>query len=267
MKQGNYFKMAAVDQETAEIFIYGDIVSEGWRWSDDETSAVSFRDALKSLGDVNAIDLRINSGGGDVFEAVAIYNMIKRHPATVTAHVDGLAASAASVIAMAADKLIMPANSMLMIHNAWSVFMGDHNAFRKFANDLENINQSVKRSYLDKNSALKEEELSALMDAETWLSAQESLEMGLADEVITAVQVAASITEDQMARYSKTPASLTEEVKNEDGNKSFEEILKQVEENFLKKIEEIENKLDKQPEKEPLQTPENSGLRKLFLQF
>lgn len=266
MKKGNYFKMAAVDQERAEIFIYGDIVPEGWRWSDDETSAVSFRDALKSLGDVSAIDLRINSGGGDVFEAVAIYNMIKRHPATVTAHVDGLAASAASVIAMAADKLMMPANSMLMIHNAWSVFMGDHNAFRKFADDLENINQSVKRSYLDKNSELKEDELSALMDAETWLSAQEALEMGLADEVITAVQVAASITEDQMARYSKTPAALTEDVKEPSKDVWDMEKLAKAVQDMQASIHTIQQQ-NKEPEKEPLQSPENSGLRKLFLQF
>lgn len=261
MKQGNYFKMAVVDDAKAEVFIYGDIVSEGWRWGEDETSAVSFRDALKELGDVSAIDLRINSGGGDVFEAVAIHNMIKRHPAQVTAYVDGLAASAASVIAMAADKLIMPANSMLMIHNAWSVFMGDHNAFRKFADDLEKINQSVKRSYLDKNSELSEENLTALMDAETWLSAQESLEMGLADEVITAVQVAASITDKQMARYAKTPAVLTEEVEPDvdPTMAALEEIKAQ-----LAALQQHTKPI----EKEPLQSPaKQSGLRELFLKF
>lgn len=262
MKQGNYFKMAQISDQKAEIFIYGDIVSEGWRWSDDETSAVSFRDSLTELGDVEEIDLRINSGGGDVFEAVAIYNMIKRHKAKVTAHIDGLAASAASVIAMAADRVVMPANSMLMIHNAWSIFMGDHVAMKKFAEDLEKINESVKRSYLDKNENLDVTELTALMDAETWLSADEALEMGLADEVITAVQVAASITKDQLARYENAPSALKEEPEEP---KSFEEILKQVEDNFLKKIEEIENKIN-QSEKEPdPETVKNTGVAGFFL--
>lgn len=268
MKQGKYFKMAQTSDQKAEIFIYGDIVSENWRWSEDETSAVSFRDALAALGDVEEIDLRINSGGGDVFEATAIYNMIKRHKAAVTAHIDGLAASAASVIAMAADRVVMPANAMLMIHNAWSIFMGDHIAMKKFAEDLEKINESVKRSYLDKNEELDANELTALMDAETWLSADEALEMGLADEVIAAVQVAASITKDQLARYENAPSTLKKDVEEQKSAatvnvKIDSSELAEIFADMQKQIDEIKNQ---KPEKEPQQTPaKQSGLQKFFL--
>lgn len=209
-KNKKYFSIVKASQERGEIHIYDDIVSDGWRLGD-ETSAVSFRDDLKALEDVQVIDVRINSGGGDVFEAAAIYNMLKRHKARVEVHIDGLAASAASVIAMAGDKVTMPKNSMLMIHNAWTFAFGNHNEMRKLADDLEKINDStVKQSYLSKNPEIDADELSRLMDEETWLSADEALEMGLADEVISAVQVAASISKDVATRYKNVPADLVE---------------------------------------------------------
>lgn len=212
MKKGQYFSVKALSDGKAEIFIDGDIVHDDWRYYDSETSAVSFRNALNELGDVSYLDVHINSGGGDVFEAAAIYNMLKRHKAQVTVYIDGLAASAASVIAMAGDKIVMPANSMMMIHNAWGIGVGNHNDFRKIAEDLEKINNStVKQSYLSKNADLDEAELSRLMNEETWLSANEALEMGLADEVIAAVQVAASISDEVAARYKNVPSALTHE--------------------------------------------------------
>lgn len=262
MKKGHYFKMQQIDEAKAEIFIYGDIVPEDWRWTDTETSAVSFRDALAELGDVAEIDLRINSGGGNVFEAVAIYNMIKRHSARVTAHIDGLAASAASVIAMAADVVKMPSNSMLMIHNAWAGFSGDHNQIRKFADTLEKINETVKQSYLDKNTSIDAAELSRLMDEETWLSASEALEMGLADEVITAVQVAASITKEQVARYENAPAALTEDPEDNPDDKVD---VKQVIQTLQNQVLELQNKI-KESKKDPKPDPvKNAGLAGFFL--
>lgn len=260
MKKGQYFSMAKSSDIKAKIDIYGDIVNEDWRW-DNDTSAVSFRNALQELGDVSELDIYINSGGGDVFEATAIYNMIKRHPAKVHVHIDGLAASAASVIAMAGDTITMPSNSMLMIHNAWSIYMGNHNDLRKYADDLEKLNNStVKQSYLDKSPGIDPDTLTALMDAETWLTAAEAKEHGLVDEVTGAVNVAASITKDQMERYNKVPEALVEEGKPEPQEDPIKALAKQ--------IEDLSNRVNSlqphtEPAKEPDPEPQNS-VREFF---
>lgn len=224
-KAKKYFNIIKASEERGEIYIYDDIVPTGWEWGE-ETSASTFRDELKTLDDVSVIDLRINSGGGDVFEASAIYNMLKRHKARVEVHVDGLAASAASVVAMAGDKVTMPKNAMMMIHNAWTTGFGNHHDFRKLANDLEKINESsVKQAYLDKNPELDVEKLTNLMDEETWLTADEALALGLIDEVVQSTQVAASLTDEQKARYKNAPSALVE--KKED-SASVEDKLKEM---------------------------------------
>src|SRR4029077_12753927 len=104
------------EDKSAEILIY-DEIGKSW-WGEDTVSAKQFLDDLANLGDVDNISLRINSPGGDVFDGVAIHNALKNHKATVTAHVDGIAASAASFIAMAADKIVMPSNSFMLVHGA-----------------------------------------------------------------------------------------------------------------------------------------------------
>lgn len=266
MTKGKYFTMAKTEGQKAKIDIYGDIVSENWRWYEDETSAVSFRNALNDLGEVQELDIHINSGGGDVFEAVAIFNMIKRHKAQVNVHIDGLAASAASVIAMAADKLYMPSNSMLMIHNAWSVFMGNHHELRDYADQLEKINDTaVKQSYIDKNPNIDVEELSRLMDHETWLTADEAFEMGLVDEVVSAVQVAASITTDQLARYEKVPATLKDSVEDKEEPTPDKQGIDK--EYFDGVVEQLKNEIDqlKKVKEEPAEPVKDNLVSAFFL--
>lgn len=225
VKAKKYFNIVKASDERGEIHIYDDIVPTGWEWGE-ETSASTFRDDLKALDGVSVIDLRINSGGGDVFEASAIYNMLKRHKARVEVHIDGLAASAASVVAMAGDKITMPKNAMMMIHNAWTIGFGNHHDLRKQADDLEKINESsVKQAYLSKNPELDIEELTNMMDQETWLAADEALELGLVDEVVQATQVAASLTDEQKARYKNAPSSLVEK---KEGIPSTEDKLKEM---------------------------------------
>lgn len=221
-----YFNVVKASAERGEIHIYGDIINEDWRWGND-TSAVSFRDALSALEDVQVIDLHINSGGGDVFEASAIYNMLKRHKARIEVHVDGLAASAASVIAMAGDKVTMPQNAMMMIHNMWTIVMGNHNDLRKAADEAEKISDAtVKQSYLDKNPNLDADKLAQMLDDETWLTADEALVLGLIDEVVTATPVAASLSDEQIARYKNTPTSFVEPESIE--NKEIQELQEKV---------------------------------------
>lgn len=206
-----YFNIAKINDSVGEIDIYGEIIDESWRMSDTETSAPSFKDALKELKDVKQITVNINSGGGDVFSGVAIHNMLKSHKAHVTVKIDGLAASIASVIAMAGDKVIIPRNAMLMIHNAWTFAVGNASDLRKQAEDLEKVNSVVINSYLDKNPDIDEDKLRSLMDEETWLTAQEAKDLGLVDEIAEPNKAAANITKNQIERYDNVPQKFKNE--------------------------------------------------------
>lgn len=167
-----YWEMSKINDNIGEISIYGEIVSE--KWLDEETSATSFKDDLNDLGDVKTINLHINSPGGSVFEGIAIHNMLKMNKAKINVYVDGLAASIASVIAMSGDTIFMPENSMLMIHNPWTIAIGNSKELRKQADDLDRIAQMSVKTYLSKsNGKIDEETLVKLLDEETWLSAQE----------------------------------------------------------------------------------------------
>lgn len=198
-------KMSAAN--TADIFIYGEIVS--FRWDESDTTATSFKDELDELGDLNTINLYINSPGGSVFEGIAIYNQLKRHKAQVNVHVDALAGSIASVIAMSGDTIYMPANSMLMIHNPWVVTGGNATELRKMAEDLDRIGNSSKQTYLSKSGdKLTDEKLQDMLDAETWLSADEAFEYGLCNVVEEENQMVASISKEIMAQYRNVPKEI-----------------------------------------------------------
>nr|WP_188942364.1 head maturation protease, ClpP-related [Virgibacillus kapii] len=202
----------ATDENVGEIYIYGDI--ESYKFIEEDTTATSFKEDLDSLGDVSSINLYINSPGGSVFEGLAIYNMLKRHKAHVNVQVDALAASISSVIAMAGDTIYMPKNSMLMIHNAWTIAVGNSADLRKMADDLDRISQSSMQSYLEKaGDKLSEDKLKEMLDAETWLSADEAKGLGLADVVLESNQMAASINNDLFANYKNVPKQLQKEEK------------------------------------------------------
>lgn len=223
--------------KTPEMYIYGEIVTD--EWEDSDTSAAGFRDALKSLGDVKSINLHINSPGGSVFEGITIYNMLKQNSAHINVYVDGLAASIASVIAMSGDTIFMPANAMMMIHNPWTIVSGNANDLRKQADALDQITKSSVQTYLAKaGDKLDEQTLTQLMDDETWLTAQEAVDYGLADEVMEANQAAASISKRFIERYSHVPEQLikqaehkADEAKTE--NKLAEKQLNEIHEKAL----------------------------------
>lgn len=204
----------SADGRSGDIFVYGEITKFAWE-EEGEHSAQTFKNELDELGDVENINLYVNSPGGSVFEGITIHNMLKRHKAKVTAHVDALAASIASVIIMAADEIRMPSNSMLMIHNPWTLTIGNATELRKTADDLDRIGESSIQSYLNKaGDELEESKLIELLDAETWLSAQESYELGLCDVVEDANDMAACIDKEYMDRYQNVPHQLKEKPKN-----------------------------------------------------
>jgi ATP-dependent Clp endopeptidase proteolytic subunit ClpP len=172
-----WFTMAAsaADPAVSDIAIYDQIGFWG-------ITSQDFRDGLAALGDPKTINLRINSPGGEVFDGIAIYNMLARHPATVNVTVDGLAASIASLIAMCGDTVEMPENAMMMIHNPAGMAMGDASVMRELADALDKIRDSVVTSYVSKTGKTPDE-IIALMDATTWMTAKEAVDMGFADKV------------------------------------------------------------------------------------
>ncbi|QGH35140.1 Clp protease ClpP [Gracilibacillus salitolerans] len=218
-------KMSANQEDSADIFIYGDI--ERYQWLEEDTTASSFKQDLDALGDVSNINVHINSPGGAVFEGIAIHNMLKSHSATVNVFVDALAASIASVIAMAGDQIHMYKNSMMMIHNAWTIALGNSNELRKKADDLDRINQSAVQSYLQKaGEKLNEDKLKQLLDDETWLSAEEAQEIGLNDVVLEENQAVASVSEDLFKQYKNVPKVLQKKVDKQETGISEEEMAR-----------------------------------------
>lgn len=192
---------------SAEMYIYGEIVTD--EYEDTDTSAAGFRDALKSLGDVREINLHVNSPGGNVFEGIAIYNMLKQNKAKVNIYVDALAASIASVICMAGDAIFMPANSMMMIHNPYTMAVGNANELRKAADDMDQITKMSVQSYLAKvGNQIDESTLKKLMDSETWLTAQEALDYGFCDEILDANQAVASLNNPFAKHFKAIPKQL-----------------------------------------------------------
>ena len=154
-----------------------------WERVESNTSQRYFVENLKDVKEGDTVNLYINSMGGSVKEALGIYSVLRRCPGTIVAYIDGFAASAASVIAMAAEKVVMPRNTTMMVHNAaWEVY-GNSKDLRKAADDLDIINAAMLQSYIVKaGGKLTQEKLEELTDGETWLSAEECIQYGLADE-------------------------------------------------------------------------------------
>lgn len=199
------FKAKKEDTSVGELMLYGDISSQSW-W-DDEITPKTFKQELDSLGDIKNLNIYINSGGGDVFAGQAIHSMLKRKQCQKNVYIDGLAASIASVIAMAADKVIMPKNAMMMIHKAWTIAAGNSDDFRKMADDMDKIDESIISTYESKTNKTKEE-IKCLMEAETWFTAEEAVKNGFADEIEEEKQVAASIGGFFMGKYKNVPEVL-----------------------------------------------------------
>lgn len=154
-----------------------------WETAESTTSQRYFVENLADVKEGDTLNLYINSMGGSVKEALGIYNALRRCPATVNAYIDGFAASAASIIAVAADRVVMPRNTTMMVHNAsWGIY-GNSAALRKSADDLDIINAAMLQSYVVKaGEKLTMEKLEELADGETWLSAEDCVLYGLADE-------------------------------------------------------------------------------------
>lgn len=168
---------AEANGDTATVWVY-DIIGGGF-WGG--VDPAEFNKELAAL-DVTQIDLRINSPGGDVFDARAIANALARHPAHVTAYIDGLAASAATTIALAADEIVGAKGTQFMVHNAWAFAFGNRHDMTQLAGLLEKIDGQIAADYVERTGK-SAEEVAAWMDAETWFTAEEALDAGFFDRI------------------------------------------------------------------------------------
>lgn len=187
----SFFKieMKADVPKTLDMYIYSDVQPDWYDWRTDEivdsgTSAEHFRKELERAGDIEQINIYINSLGGSVMEGFGIYNQLRRHKAHKTVYIDGFACSIASVIAMAGDEIIMPSSAMMMIHAPLTCVCGNASQLRKIADELDKISLSTMQAYLQKaGSKLTAEQLADMYAAERYWSAAECIEMGLADRM------------------------------------------------------------------------------------
>ena len=217
----------AADPGTLELYIYGYIEPDYYDWwsgevVESETSANHFRDELAKYPDAKNIILYVNSNGGDVMEAMAIRNQLKRHPAYVTGYVDGFACSAASFILTACDKVYMYSNTMQMLHLMWTCVCGNFKDLRKAAEDLEQLSIGNRQAYLEKaGGKLTEQQIIDILENESWLTAQQCLDYGLADEIIdqdkdlsAAQQIAQKVnkTLEQQINYNKALVAMRRQV-------------------------------------------------------
>lgn len=166
--------------DSTKLTIYGDI---GESFFDEGISAKQVENTLKSVT-TSTIDVHINSYGGDVFDGLTIYRLLKDHTAKVVVHIDGLAASAASLIAQAGDEIIMNIGSMLMIHEGSTFAFGTKSDLKKTLGALEGIDKSIADVYMERFTGSRED-IDAMIVAETWFTASEAITNGLADNAVT----------------------------------------------------------------------------------
>ena len=171
-----------VENDEAVLYLYGTIAENTW-WNEDVITASGVKDALKEIKGKN-LKVHLNSGGGDVFQSIAVHNLLKQFDGEVTIVIDALAGSGASVIAMAGAKVQMPSNGMMMVHQASTYAYGNSTNFRKIADDLDKIDTSVRESYKTRFVG-EEQELIDLIAEATWLTAEECLAFGFCDEILT----------------------------------------------------------------------------------
>lgn len=184
--------------DEATVYLY-DAIDPYWG-----TDAAAF---VKEFAAITAstIHLRINSPGGDVFDARTMATAIKQHSGRVVAHIDGIAASAATYVALAADEVRIADGAFFMIHNAWTIAYGNKHDLAETAALLDKIDGSIINDYVAKTGKDREE-IAALMDAETWFSAEEAVENGFADAVDT--DSAKAKNQWNLAAYANAPAAL-----------------------------------------------------------
>lgn len=243
-KQFKFWNITRNEKEkSAELILYGSIGhDEDW----DDISDKAFKQDIENLGDVENITLHINSPGGSVFSAIAIANTLKNHKAKVTANIDGIAASAATIITSACDIVRMPKNAHFMIHNPMTFAYGNNQDMEKTLNMLNKVKDSIIETYLYKSNTDKEI-LSELMNEETWMDAETAKRYGFIDEIIDE-EIEEEIIENKLiinnmafdiSKFKNFKAGKANKIQNPTVTNNFENNKKEEEKMTL---EELKNK-------------------------
>lgn len=259
MKQqkAHYCLKQEAGTEVFKLYIYDDVSEYGtfdwwtWEYTESETSAEHFRKALAEIPESATIELHINSYGGDVKEGVAIYNQLKQKKCKeIVAYVDGLAYSIASVILQAADRRIMGLGTSLLIHNMWIQAAGNANELRKIADDLDVLMESNRQIYLERVN-ITEAELIEMLDNETYLTPEEAVEKGFADEVSRKAEAVPDVAQQLQKQLSQMRREMT-------AQKAFREEMKEFYRLAEKKKEE-DSEDDESKDEDSTEDKEDTG--------
>lgn len=204
------YSMKAKTEDAADVYLY-DIIGDSW----DGTTAKQFANDLKALGVMKTLNIFINSPGGSVFDGVAIYNVLQRHEAKKNIHIDGIAASIASVVAMVGDTITIAKNGMMMIHDPWAFAMGTAEDMRKAADSLDKIKDVIIQTYVDRTKQ-KSEDVATMMSNETWFTADEAVAAGFADEVSDKEVEMAAMSVHNLSQFRNLPQQLRQVEKTEE---------------------------------------------------
>lgn len=233
LKTVGKFEIKNQTEDSAELYIYGDIVSSEWaKWDDSDKCPDDIAEFLKEIEGVDKLNIYINSGGGSVFAGLAIYHQLKRNKAYKTVYVDGLAGSIASVIMFSGDRIIVPVDAFVMIHKPWLGIWGGFNAteFRKMADDLDRIEEGILNVYEQHlKDGVDMQTIRQLVQEETWMTGKEAAEYFNVE--VGEASNAAACTSAYFDFYKKVP----EKLRNRD-TRNLEDKLDQI----INKLNELE---------------------------
>ena len=244
-----FYEFKNITSSEADLFIYGEIVSEhdDWFGSESDVALTDFKEELDNLGNIKNLNMYINSPGGDVFSAstmISMLNRLKQNGTTINAYIDGLSASAASFLMMAADNINLYKNSVVMVHKPMSVAIGNANDMQKTIDALNKIEDSVMMPMYMSKAKASEKEIKKLIDDETWLSANDMdkyFNVTLLDEEKVAV---ASIKSSLFKNYKNIPDFVKNSLENAQNNEEIAQNSSKNEENEQKNEEIVQNSLE-----------------------
>ena len=236
-------KVTNLNNISADLYIYGEIVDE--KWYDSEISLADFKKELDELGEVNNLNIYFNSPGGSVFVASTMVSMLQRlkdKGTTINAYVDGLSASASSFLMMVADKVHMYKNSMVMIHKPMSLAFGNALELQKTVDSLNKIEDSVMIPLYMSKAKVDEKKIRSLIEAETWFGAEDIGDIFDIDVLETDTQMVACISEDLFKKYKNVPDKFRNTLNCDEEVSNSEEKAEEIQDNEPENTEETTEK-------------------------
>ncbi len=235
--RGNFMTVKNLTNKTADLYLYGEIVDNtDWKWDESDVMPDDVKNALEKVDGLETLNIYINSPGGSVFSGLAIFNMLKRNSAKKIVHIDGVAASMASVIALVGDEIYMPSNAFLMIHKPLAGIWGNADDLRKVADDLDVIQGGLMSTYQEKmNEGITIEEIEAKVNSESWLNAEQAAEL-FTIQITEAKQIAAS-GKHLLEEYKNVPKDILGEDPVSKSKNKLDEVNKIIFQNELDLLE------------------------------